>query len=242
MLYPLSYGGHGHQCAASTAAAARTAESRRFRPRARQTEPSSSDHRERPPCHPSRPRWACSPPPSFSFDCCRNRRALWRTGLPDGVSALAALNATVSAATWTLYGIIAQLPIVWVVSLVALGLSGWTAVLLRRSTTLRDIAHASVFVAIVIIAGAAGLLALALAGSVLFSIGPQLVKALRETDLAGIAPATMWLALGDAAAWGAYGALLRDPALVGYFLVLTASAAIILFRLAVVAERVSSTA
>ena len=37
MLYPLSYGGHGHQCAASTTGSARTAKSRRFRPGAHQT-------------------------------------------------------------------------------------------------------------------------------------------------------------------------------------------------------------
>jgi uncharacterized protein with PQ loop repeat len=167
---------------------------------------------------------------------------LWRTGVPTGVSALAALNATVSAATWTLYGLIAELPIVWIVSFIALGFSGWTVVLLRRSITGSDVVHASVFVALVAVAWATGLLGVALGGSVLFSIGPQVLKALRETDLAGIAPATMWVALGDAAAWGAYGALLRDPALLGYFLVLTASAAIILFRLAAVGHSVSSTA
>jgi hypothetical protein len=56
--------------------------------------------------------------------------------------------------------------------------------------------------------------------------------ALSSTDLSGIAPQTWRVALLDAATWGAYGWAVADPALIGYFAVLTASAATILVRIA----------
>lgn len=156
---------------------------------------------------------------------------LARDGRPAGVSALAALNAVVSAFAWTAYGLIAGLPVVWVVSILALIPGIWQAFLLRRELTRRDLVWASAYVAALSVAYAAGLLGAALAGTVLVTAGPQLYQALTETDLSGLAPNTWRIALLDAASWGLYGLALGDFALLGYFVVLTASAAIILIRI-----------
>ena len=64
---------------------------------------------------------------------------LARTGVAEGVSALAALNATISAAVWIAYGLVAHLPVVWGVSVLALIPGVWQVTLLRREVTRRDL-------------------------------------------------------------------------------------------------------
>ncbi len=172
-------------------------------------------------------RWDTSRRPCSWCGSCRSRSA----SPAAGVSALAALNAVVSAFAWTAYGLIAGLPVVWVVSILALIPGIWQAFLLRRELTRRDLVWASAYVAALSVAYAAGLLGAALAGTVLVTAGPQLYQALTETDLSGLAPNTWRIALLDAASWGLYGLALGDFALLGYFVVLTASAAIILIRI-----------
>ena len=58
---------------------------------------------------------------------------LARHGVAEGVSALAALNAVISALAWVAYGLQAQLPVVWGVSVLALVPGVWQAMLLRRA-------------------------------------------------------------------------------------------------------------
>ena len=70
-----------------------------------------------------------------------------------------------------------------------------------------------------------------LAAGVLVTQGPQVVKSVRESDLSGIAPATWWISVLDAATWGAYGVAIGDAALMGYGVVLMRSAAIVLGRI-----------
>jgi hypothetical protein len=54
---------------------------------------------------------------------------------------------------------------------------------------------------------------------------------LRRDDLTGIAAATWWIAIVDAALWGALGWVTDDAALVGYWAVLTVCAVTVLGRL-----------
>lgn len=157
---------------------------------------------------------------------------LARSGVAAGVSPVAALNAVTSAVAWTAYGLLQHDPVIWVVSLLALVPCTWQAALLARQTTRRDIATAAAVAGAIVAAGLAGVLGLVLAATVLLTAGPQVRLALSATDLSGIAPQTWRVALLDAATWGAYGWAVADPALIGYFGVLTASAATILVRIA----------
>lgn len=157
---------------------------------------------------------------------------LARSGVAAGVSPLAALNAVSSAVAWMAYGLLQADPVIWIVSVIALIPGVWQVALLRARVSRRDLGLASLFVAALLAAAAAGVLGLALAGSVLVTAGPQVRQALVEDDLSGIAPGTWWVALLDAATWGAYGLAVGDWALIGYFGVLTASSAIILARIA----------
>ncbi|MCB1262930.1 MAG: hypothetical protein KDB33_21395, partial [Acidimicrobiales bacterium] len=59
---------------------------------------------------------------------------LWRTGLPAGVSTVAAWNALLCDLGWAAYGASADLPPVLWVSVVAAVPGVWTVVLLRRET------------------------------------------------------------------------------------------------------------
>jgi len=70
-----------------------------------------------------------------------------------------------------------------------------------------------------------------LGAGVLVTQGPSVLKALREDDLRGISPATWWISIADAAAWGAYGVAVDSTALVGYGLVLSTSAIVVLGRI-----------
>ena len=157
---------------------------------------------------------------------------LARSGVATGVSAAAALNAVVSAVAWIAYGTVRGFPVVWGVSVLALLPCTWQALLLRRHVTRRDLISVAAFVAALLAAAALGVLGMALAGSVLVTTGPQVRRVLREHDLSGIAPTTWWVAIVDAVTWGVYGWAVRDDALIGYFLVLLAAAAIVLARLA----------
>lgn len=156
---------------------------------------------------------------------------LARSGVADGVSALAALNALIAAVAWLVYGLVVDDPVVWVVSLLAVIPGLWAVVLLRRRTVLTDLLAAGTWGLVVVAAGVAGYLAAALAMGVVVSQGPQVWQAVREHDLGGLSPATWWLSILDAATWGAYGLAVGDPALQGYAVVLSTSAAVVLARL-----------
>lgn len=157
---------------------------------------------------------------------------LARTGVVAGVSPLAALNSVVTALAWTAYGVTARLAVVAIVSALAVIPSAWTALLLVRSATRSDWVGGLAWSGVVVAAAVTGRLGFVLAGSVLLTIGPQVIVALRGTDLRGIAPATMWIALADASLWGLYGLTLADGALMAYGLVLSSSATIVLVRIA----------
>ena len=155
---------------------------------------------------------------------------LARTGSASGVSALAALTSVLTTGGWLAYGLWAGLPVVWAVSVVALIPGIWTVVLLRRETTRLDVAAAGSWLGVQVVAAAVGLFAAVLAAGVLVTQGPQVVKSVRESDLSGIAPATWWISVLDAATWGAYGVAIGDAALMGYGVVLMGSAAVVLSR------------
>lgn len=165
---------------------------------------------------------------------------LARSGVADGVSPLGALNAVVADVAWFAYGLGAGLPVVWVVSLIALVPQIWAVVLLRSRTVAGDVAWAAVWGAVVAASAAGGTLATTLALGVVVTQGPHVWRACVEPDLRGIAPATWWLSMLDAATWGAYGAAVGDPALGGYAVVLAASAVVVLGRVGWTRRRVGS--
>lgn len=156
---------------------------------------------------------------------------LARGGGVSGVSALAALNAVVSACAWTAYGLQADLVVVWAVSVLALVPGIWQGVLLRREIRRRDLSWTGLYIVVLLLAAALGFLGVALAGTVLVTAGPQLRIAVTQDDLRGLAPATWWVGIFDATAWGLYGLAISDPALLGYFVVLVATAVVILSRI-----------
>ena len=164
---------------------------------------------------------------------------LARSGVDAGVSPLAALNAVIGTVAWLVYGLDAGLPVVWIVSLLALVPGVWTVALLRSATTARDLTWAAAWVAVLAAAATAGVFGLALAAGVVVSSGPQVVAAVRSEQLSGLAPATWWLAIADAVTWGAYGLALGDAALTGYGVVLLASALIVLSRIRVTSASVA---
>ncbi len=166
---------------------------------------------------------------------------LARTGVADGVSPMAALNAVLSAIAWTIYGVEASLPIVWVVSVLALFPGIWTVWLLRYSVRRSDVVGAGAWALIIAVALGMGDLGSVLPLSVATSMGPQVVAALRGSDLTGIASMTMWVALLDAAAWGGYGMVIGDRPLALYGLVLSASAITVLLRIIRTAARAPQT-
>lgn len=155
---------------------------------------------------------------------------LARTGVPDGVSPLGALNAAVSDIGWILYGIGAGLVPVWGTAAVALVPGVWTVALLRRSTGRRDVVGGLVWLAVILLAWRTGAMVTILGLSVLVNQGPMVWTALREDRLDGIAPMTWLLALADASLWGLYGVAVGDAALMGYGAVLFTSAVVILGR------------
>jgi len=156
---------------------------------------------------------------------------LARTGVAAGVSPLSALNSLLTMIAWVSYGLIVGLPLVWVVSAIALVPAVWTVLLLRRDVSRRDLTWAGAWLALQVVAAAVGLLVVVLAAGVLVTQGPQVVRAVRESDLTGLAAATWWLSLLDASTWGAYGVAVGDAALVAYGVVLATSAGIVLSRI-----------
>lgn len=156
---------------------------------------------------------------------------LARQGVAAGVSALASLNAVVSAVGWIAYGVHVGLPVVWAVSIAALIPCTWQLVLLRREVTRRDLASAALLVGGLVAAGLLGVLAVALGGMVVVTAGPQVRRVFVDHDLSGVAAATWRVAIVDATTWGLYGLAVRDAALIGYFVVLLAASVAVLARL-----------
>jgi uncharacterized protein with PQ loop repeat len=156
---------------------------------------------------------------------------LVRTGIPNGVSSIAIMNIALTELAWLLYGVIEGLLPVWAVSLPALPLGLWTVVLLRHQITRRDLLVSGAWLLAIVVGFATGTLAVILAASVFVNYGPQVLTALRGEHLEGLAPATWFLALLDAGLWGAYGVAVGDPALLGYCIILTLFALVILWRI-----------
>jgi hypothetical protein len=108
----------------------------------------------------------------------------------------------------------------------------WSVWLLRHEFRRSDLLLIATIVAVFVLAAASGLIGVALGLGVLTTAGPQVWRAIRQSDLRGIAPATWFVAIADALSWGAYGVALGDRALEGYGLVLLTSALIVLVRVA----------
>jgi uncharacterized protein with PQ loop repeat len=156
---------------------------------------------------------------------------LVRTGLPEGVSPLAAINAVISESAWLLYGLQAGLVPVWAVSVAALVPGVWTVVLLRRQVVAGDVLRAGAWLAVILAAWAGGVLGAVLGVSVALSIGPQVWTAVRTSDLRGLSIYTWLIAIGDALLWGAYGLVVGDVALLGYAAVLLTGATVVIVRM-----------
>ena len=156
---------------------------------------------------------------------------LLRTGVPDGVSPVSAMNTFVTDCGWLAYGLMVGLVPVWAVAVASLGPCALMVVLLARRTTARDVVASTAWLAVVLGATAAGALGAVLGISVVVNSGPQVWVAVREHRLDGLSPATWLLAIADASLWGAYGVATGDGALMGYGSVLVASALVILTRI-----------
>lgn len=156
---------------------------------------------------------------------------LARTGVDDGVSPMAAFNQFLSEGAWLGYGLLSSRVSIWLVSAAALLPSGWQALLLSRRSRRTDLLGAAVFGVAIAAAWGVGALGAVLGASVLVTTGPQVVEAIRSDDLRGIAAATWWLAIVDAALWGAYGWVIDDAALIGYWAVLSTCATVVLVRI-----------
>jgi uncharacterized protein with PQ loop repeat len=157
---------------------------------------------------------------------------LWRTGVSAGVSPVAAANAVTSASAWLAYGLSHGLLVVWAVSVAALVPGVWSVWLLRREFGRTEVLAAGAVLGAFVISAIVGVLGAALSLGVLATAGPQVWRAIRHSDLRGIAPATWLVAVADALLWGAYGVVIGDHALEGYGVVLFTSAAIVLGRVA----------
>src|SRR3954454_20311976 len=129
---------------------------------------------------------------------------LWRTGVTSGVSPVAAANAVTSASAWLAYGLAHGLLVVWTVSVVALIPGVWTVRLLRREFGRRELLATGGVVGAFVLSAVLSAFGAALALGVLATAGPQVWRAIRQSDLRGIAPATWFVALADASLWGAY--------------------------------------
>ena len=157
---------------------------------------------------------------------------LTRTGLPEGISTVAAMNAVISDAAWIAYGLQAGLLPVWLVALVGVVPGVWTVGLLRREVDRGDLVRSGAWLAVIMVAALVGGLGVILAASVLVNVGPQVWTALRSNDLRGLSAFTWVLAIGDGLLWGAYGWVVADVALLAYAGVLVTGALIVLLRMA----------
>ncbi len=159
---------------------------------------------------------------------------LRRTGLPEGLSPMAAMNGVISDVGWVLYGFSAALVPVWAVSVASLVPTVATLVLLlvtTRRVPRPDLVGSGIWLLSVAMAWQLGALVTVLGLSVVVNHGPQVVAAVRERDLRGISTTTYLLAIADAVLWGAYGLAVRDPALLAYGGVLIAASGVILARI-----------
>ena len=157
---------------------------------------------------------------------------LARTGVPVGISTIAAMNAVISDVAWIAYGLQAGLVPVWLVAVIGVVPGVWTVALLRGEIRRGDVLRSGIWLAVIGLAAATGALGVILAASVLVNMGPQVAKAIRSSDLRGLSAFTWLIAIGDGLLWGAYGAVVDDQALVGYGVVLVTSALIVLVRMA----------
>ena len=157
---------------------------------------------------------------------------LARTGVPVGISTIAAMNAVISDVAWIAYGLQAGLVPVWLVAVIGVVPGVWTVALLRGEIRRGDVLRSGIWLAVIGLAAAAGALGVILAASVLVNMGPQVWKAIRSSDLRGLSAFTWLIAIGDGLLWGAYGVVVEDRALVGYGVVLVTSALIVLGRMA----------
>ena len=155
----------------------------------------------------------------------------FRTGEVAGVSCLAAMNALVADAAWLLYGLTAGVLAVWLVSVPAVVLSGWTVLLLRRTIGWRSAAIASGWLGLIVACAVGGALPLALSLTVLVCCGPAVWSAFSTRSPVGLSRWTWWLAVADAATWGCYGLAIGDGALQMYGAVLMVTAGSVLMRL-----------
>lgn len=161
-----------------------------------------------------------------------------RTGEVAGVSCLAAMNALVADGAWLLYGATAGVLAVWLVSVPAVILSGWTLLLLlRRGIGWRDVAAASGWLAAVVVCALAGALPVALSLTVVVCCGPSVWSAFSTRRPIGLSRWTWWLALADATTWGCYGLAIGDRALQMYGVVLLVTAGAVLLRMRVAGAR-----
>lgn len=160
-----------------------------------------------------------------------------RTGQVTGLSALASMNALVADAAWLIYGFSSGLVEVWAVSVPAIAASGWTVALLRRAARLRDLVLAGVWLAVVVACAATGALTAVLALAVAVTCGPALWSAYTHQDPQGISAGTWWIAVVEAAAWGAYGVWVHSVALELYGVTMVLTAAAVLGRLGWLAGR-----
>jgi len=156
----------------------------------------------------------------------------------EGLSAAAVGNNLVSDVGWLGYGLAVGLAPVWTLAVVLIPVNLLTLWVARSridraavvTTAVWSVALAGAW----LVGGATGLGAV-LVVSVVVILSPQVVAVLRLDRLGGLSLVTMGLALADAVAWGAYGALTGDATLVVYGVVLAVGTGIITWR--VVATR-----
>ena len=156
----------------------------------------------------------------------------------EGLSAAAVGNNLVSDVGWLGYGLAVGLAPVWTLAVVLIPVNLLTLWVARSridraavvTTAVWSVALAGAW----LVGGPTGLGAV-LVVSVVVILSPQVVAVLRLDRLGGLSLVTMGLALADAVAWGAYGALTGDATLVVYGVVLAVGTGIITWR--VVATR-----
>jgi len=158
-----------------------------------------------------------------------------RTGASDGVSPQALLNGFASDIGWLAYGLAAGLAPVWAAAAVALPIGLVTLSLVRARIRWHHLSVAAGWgVGLAgswMVGGALGLGTM-LGVSVVVNHGPQVLLALRGSDLSGLHPATWWISLADAALWGGYGLLADDVALMAYGVILGSAGVVVLGRIA----------
>ena len=159
----------------------------------------------------------------------------WKTGATEGVSPQALLNGFASDIGWFTYGLAAGLTPVWVAAGIAMPIGLFTLSLVRANVRRHQVAVAFVWGIVLagawLVGGALGLGAM-LGVSVVVNHGPQVLVALRGSDLSGLHPATWWISLADAGLWGGYGVLADDVALMAYGIILGTAGIVVLARIA----------